>query len=597
MNKIKDINSSFRQALKFQRNGQIIKAQKIYRDIIAADPGHFDSHHLLGTTLMQGGHIQQGVDQIARAIKIKSSMPEAHYNLGNGLITLGRLEEAVSSFNRAIALNHRDPEYHLEKGNALRDLKRTDDALACFETAIALRPDYAEAHNSKGLCLKALDRAPEALASFNLAIQHKPQYAEAYANRGSTLRELKQLAEALADYETAIALRPGYAVVYNNRGNVLSDLKRYAEAMECYQTAIKIKPDYADAYYNIGILLKYERQHEESLAAYEKALSLNPAYAKAQNNKADLLLCMERFEEGFQLYHSRWKDDDAPLKITGTTARPWDGVPFDGDLVLTAEQGIGDELFYASTLSLIPQGPMRVTLCADQRLHPVFARSLPGIRLIDRSLQTTGLDKPYDAQATIGDLGVLLGLDAAKIGARRHSYLRADPERQRSILAANPKLRERPLCGISWKSANAKFGAEKSLGLPALAPLLATPGITFVNLQYGDVTEDIQSLAGHGTSPIQQAEGLDLRNDIDGLLALIDACDVVITTSNVTAHLAGGLGKKAAVLVPAGKGRIWYWQGEPQNLWYPSLRMLVQNEHADWSPVISAATDWLKENT
>ena len=83
----------------------------------------------------------------------------------------------------------------------------------------------------------------------------------------------------------------------------------------------------------------------------------------------------------------------------------------------------------------------------------------------------------------------------------------------------------------------------------------------------------------------------------DGLLALIDACDVVITTSNVTAHLAGSIGKKAVVLVPAGKGCLWYWQGGSNDLWYPSLTRLAQQRVGDWGGAIAAASAWLKDNS
>jgi hypothetical protein len=91
-------------------------------------------------------------------------------------------------------------------------------------------------------------------------------------------------------------------------------------------------------------------------------------------------------------------------------------------------------------------------------------------------------------------------------------------------------------------------------------------------------------------------EGLDVFNDIEGLLALIEVCDVVVTTSNVTAHLAGAMGKKAAVMVPYGKGRLWYWhEGDSRSLWYPSLRVFYQGEDRRWDRTVQEVAQWLRE--
>ena len=98
-----------------------------------------------------------------------------------------------------------------------------------------------------------------------------------------------------------------------------------------------------------------------------------------------------------------------------------------------------------------------------------------------------------------------------------------------------------------------------------------------------------QSRGGH------QAAGLDVFNDIDGLLALVDCCDAVLTSSNVTAHLAGSLAKPGVVLVPTGKGSLWYWQGGSNDLWYPSLRRVPQDRAGHWEAAIQTAVALVKD--
>ena len=90
---------------------------------------------------------------------------------------------------------------------------------------------------------------------------------------------------------------------------------------------------------------------------------------------------------------------------------------------------------------------------------------------------------------------------------------------------------------------------------------------------------------------------LDATNDIDGLVSQINMCDMVVTTSNVTAHLVGAVGKKGVVLLPYSRGKLWYWhEGQGKSLWYPSLHLISQKKIDDWSESIDGATGWVKEN-
>lgn len=139
------------------------------------------------------------------------------------------------------------------------------------------------------------------------------------------------------------------------------------------------------------------------------------------------------------------------------------------------------------------------------------------------------------------------------------------------------------------------MGASRSIRLAELAPALMLPGLTFVNLQYGEVDEEIREAKELLGVEVHRLQDLDIFHDIDGLLAAIGLCDMVLTIDNVTAHLAGAIGKSSAVLVPTGRGRYWYWGGERQSLWYPSLRLIYQESVGEWGPAIAAAARHLTE--
>jgi hypothetical protein len=152
--------------------------------------------------------------------------------------------------------------------------------------------------------------------------------------------------------------------------------------------------------------------------------------------------------------------------------------------------------------------------------------------------------------------------------------------RQRAAaIGAALRTEGRRRVAISWRS-NQPAGRE-ALARKKSAPLEAFRGISLrddvalVDLQYGDTKADREAFASAG-GRLLRIEGLDLFNDLDGILAAIDACDLVVTTSNVTAHLAGALGRETWLIHAGAHPAFYYWMAGPQgrSLWYPSVEIV-----------------------
>lgn len=569
-----------------QKHAEAIVA---YDRAIGLQPGFAEAHCNRANALMELGRPDDALPAYDRAISLQPRFHQAHLSRGIALTALGKYEEALASFSTAIALMPGYAEAHYNRGKLLKELARFEEALQSYDEAILLNPGHAESHNNRANVLKELRRHEAALESVDRAIALKPDFAEAHTNRGNILLRLGHLDEALASHDVAVRLSPGSADAHNNRGNALKDLNRLEEALASFDRAIAIRPEFAEAYSNRGNTLRELDRLQEATESFDKALALNPEEAGYRYNKSVVSLQRHFFREGFELYLSRWNSEEFEDRSPTTHIPAWDGSQVDGDVLLWAEQGIGDEIFYVSMLPLLDTSKHRVTLSADRRLHPAFARSFPGIALVDRMSTMREIAGPFAAQAPMGNLGNLLGVDAVSIARRPNPYLLASAERKHQIASSNSFLGRNLVCGISWRSGNAKLGANRSLRLADLAPALGLSGVTFVNLQYGDVSHEIRETREQLGVEVHQLDGVDVFNDMDGLLAAIDLCDVVLTIDNVTAHLAGAAGKRSIVMVPRGKGRYWYWGGEEQSLWYPSLRLVYQDRVGDWSPVIAMA--------
>jgi len=357
-----------------------------------------------------------------------------------------------------------------------------------------------------------------------------------------------------------------------------------------------LKPDYAEAWTNKGISLNELKRFEEALTHYDKAIEFKEDYAEAYFNRATLNLHLKRFITGWVDYDERFKNKALrsfkyPLSIKTTPI--WDGNQSCKNLFVISEQGIGDEIFYLSNLaSLIPK-VQKITVCLDKRLEPIFERSFPSVAFISKnSPLDTNL---YDAQVALGSLPKILNIDPSKDLLRRNPYLtdnaNVSKEIKNSVL-----FKDKFTCGLSWKSTNDSIGINKSINLSKLMNILNMSNCEFINLQYGDVLQDIKNAEEVTGTKVNTVDSIDLFNDIDGLLSIIKSCDIVVTTSNVTAHLSGAIGKKTYLLLPYSKGRIWYWHDENVSSWYPTIKQYFQSSDFTWDAAINKLALDLKKS-
>ncbi len=210
------VAAPFAQALALHQAGRLVEAEAIYRRILEAEPGHFDSLHNVGLIYYQRGEHIAALRQIDAALRLAPNATAAHNNRGVALAALQRLDEAVESYGRAIALAPDYVDALINRGNALKDLNRLDEALASYDKAIALSPGHAVVLVKRGNVLQVLQRLEEAVTSYDRAVALKPDFSEAWNNRGIALGRLRRTEEAQASLARAVELRPDDAEAKSN---------------------------------------------------------------------------------------------------------------------------------------------------------------------------------------------------------------------------------------------------------------------------------------------------------------------------------------------------------------------------------------------
>lgn len=568
------------------------EALKAYREAVRLKPTHLEAWLNAGTLFHRTGRFADAVATLRAAARACPDF-RVFYNLGQCLRDLPapdgearkqNLEEALAALEHAVSLNPAYAPAHIARGAAFADLGAHDQAIRALEAAIALVPNGSrekfELLNNLGDLFRKDGQLDRAIPTLRDALARDPADTTVRYNLALSLAAARETGEAETIYRSLIADAPDLLKAYVNLGNLLRDQNRNGEAIALFEQALARDPSLAEAYTNIGACLADRGWLFAAILQHHKALSLKPGDPEITLNFAVNLLRLGRFAEGWPPYEHRFG-------ILGQAARRpaapryWQGEDIrDKTIVVWTEQGIGDEILYAS---MIPDLIARAGACrieCSTRLMPAFTRSFPGIPITgwkDPDQATSGANA--DVQVAAGSLGRYLRPSFDSF-PRRKGYLKADPDLTARLRAAyEARAGGRKIVGISWRSGNAYLGADKTAKLRHFAPILAVPGCFFVSLQYGDRGAEI----AEARADIFQDPTVDHVADIEAALAQAAAMDLVITTSNTAAHLAAAQGIPTWILLPYAKGALWYWfTHRDDSPWYSSARLFRAETAEGW---------------
>ena len=331
-----DLKALAEQAVRTHQMGNLAEAERLYMQILGADPGLFGPRYYLGLIRLQqgrpadavpflsealqitpgnlgalmhhgmalqgSGRAAEALESFDKALELQPNLPEALYNRGVALGDLQRYEMALESYDRALVVQPEMVSALMNRGIVLTILGRLDDALANFDRILVLQPSNIAALNSRGLTLRMMRRQPEAVIAYERALSLNPGYGDARYNLGVALLDQQLASEALAAFEGVVAERPNDAELFNNRGVALWNLKRPAEALASFDRALAIEPQFVEAWGNRGLALNDMARHQEAIASFDMAISLDPRNAVAWNSRANVLRDMKDYDAAIESY-------------------------------------------------------------------------------------------------------------------------------------------------------------------------------------------------------------------------------------------------------------------------------------------------------
>ena len=545
------------QALQHLQRGELAEAERLYRHLIGAGLAEPETYANLGALCGQSQRLAEALQWLREALR---QQPEHPAVLGN-LAEAHRQAQTLEQLCQRWELDPPQPQGPSEAGERLH-------ALALRR--VSQHPEQAEALWIEQLLLG-------------------DQLAPVLSNLGALCHQSGRLTLMVRLLRLAVQIDPSEADAYYNLGLGLHSQGRSQEAETAYRTALHLQPKAAKAWHNLGNLLRNRRELSEAIRCFRQVQRLEPQHREVALNLATTLFLQGDYAQAWPLYERDANGKRRQALIAAPTGLPrWDGSRAlrNQSLTLIAEQGLGDSLQFMRYAKQLKPRVGRLLLC----LQPPLQGLAEAAGLADAVLTPASLAQEAEGYwLPLPSAAAVLRISPERPGAPC-PYLQAEAQQ---VTAWRQRLRDDAgpgdtlVIGLQWQGnpqAERDSLRGRSLPLQAFEPLAQLPGVRFVALQKGPGHEQLQHCHFRDRFVACQS-AVDTAWDFEATAALVQACDLVISSDSSLAHLAGALGQRTWLLLHHSSDWRWGVAGS-STFWYPSLRLFRQSEPENWSLVM-----------
>lgn len=436
----------------------------------------------------------------------------------------------------------------------------------------------------------------DAWAKVEPHLTENPDDALALGVASVILKKAKKLPVAYHMARRAAELAPEKFAAWHNLARIADELWLVSESERCHRKAIKCAlnaKQKARALASLGALFINCGEFAKALPLCQQAVMADPELVIARANVGFCQLAAKNWAEGWENY-AYSLGTDVRKRVQYKSEPQWDGTP-DLRIAVYGEQGLGDEISFASMFPDAIAQCEKVVIDCDKRLVELFKRSFPKARVYgtrtEKHLAWETEDKDIHASAAMGSLGAFYRQSAESFPGT--PYLVADPDRVemwRALWAVKCKPYRKPVIGIAWSGGMRHTGSKyRRWSLEELLPLFRAIDAHWVCLEYKDASAEIAAFkARHPEVDLVQYPFGTLTKDYDDTAALVASLDKVIAMQTAVVHLAGALGKDCLVFVA--KTSQWrYGETGDSVPWYRSVKVFRQKKLGDWAPTIEEA--------
>jgi tetratricopeptide (TPR) repeat protein len=501
----------------YAKSGDTIKRKDILQRILAQDENCYEALVQLGGVLLKDEDYTEARNLLVKATKVNPDLPQAYVELAN------------------IASEH-------------RQYKKAEQLLAkaaeCGNSALSLKVRQFAAQGKAESWEGAEERYFELVKEPDLDIYKKFNLAQTYAR---FLRVHDRVDEAVA----------------------------LLESFESAPEAVQLPRINA-----LALLYADRGDYDRAIGMFESLLEKHPDFISAKWNLSLIRITVGQVEQGFKEYEIRWQWKEFPSSRRKFDAPQWQGENLSGKSILVwREQGIGDEVRFGSLIQELESSGAQVTIESAPKLVKLFERAYPWAEVRaegPRDCRGKEAYAGFDFQIPFGSLTTIYRKSINDFRRGQKPWLPRDIEKEqklRSVMGLSPTDM---LVGLCWRSSNRNASRNHLYAeVKDLITLKELKGVTFLNLQYDECTEELQAMRELGL-PVKHISNINQKDNLLGASVLMGACDLVVTAGTAVLDIACAMGKPTIGFAPKGKSDVN--MGEMDYPWTPTCLPLYFGE-------------------
>jgi tetratricopeptide (TPR) repeat protein len=620
---------NFQDAINAQSSGDIKKAEKIYKRLLSQDPNNFQILHNYAVVNFNLKKFGEAENLFKKAILINKNNHQIFNSYGVLLKELKQYNDAIEKLNRSIELRDDYLSPYLNLISIYKEYNNQEKLLDIYNKIIIIKPDFIEMYYEISSIFEDQGKLKDAIKILKTIFKYDPESVDSHLKlsdlykKNNQPEEDKRIVKKIIDiFKDKIKLERNNASFYNDLAFVLINQKQIKEATEYLKQGIKINPNLSNLYYNLSrCQIQFEiSEFENAKINYEKAISFEPLNVQYNINYAYLIIkefneykrgveIIEKFEDlypnnreitwyksnillehgnfknGWHAYNKCIMDKKNQFKLTKLNL--WNKEILNGNLLVWSGQGVGDFIFFSKMLKLLIPYAKKIFFICDPRLINIYKRYFAKINNNIFEIEKEYKQKKISKHIAVEMLGTFFANDKDEINKFSEEKLIVSNEWDLEIdnfLKGLPK--DRLNIGLSWKTANFSE-RHRTIELEKFKALFLRPDINFINLQFGNVTDEVKKFEEINIVKFHHMNSISNSKDLDKLLSLINKLDLILTIQNTTAHLSLSLQKKTFVLLNYKPRYYWYGDSPKQCHWYPSAVLYRQKNHKeDWVNVL-----------
>lgn len=447
-----------------------------------------------------------------------------------------------------------------------------------------------------------------------ILIDGNPNHANHYVNLATAYTGTNELDKSIDMLQSVLPMFPEDS----NLWNVLATQVRSRDGVDAssvfFEEALRLAPNDFKILSNYGHSLLMKGDWDKALELDLKAIEANPKSPEPRLGAAQLLFYAGRLEEAWEHYEFRLstRRKTNQTQIYTHDIPMWQGQSLeDKTLMVTAEQGIGDEVMFGNALPFVYDRAKKLIIGCDYRLVEIYQRRFPNAhveRYIDKMVSGYRYRSFPKAQhyhkegEMVIDYAVpicslpkydWLSLDTVK--PHPEGFMHADPEKVAAMKERLAKISDKPKIALGWRSG--LMNSERAYAyatIQALGPLQEIADqVDFINIQYGDVSDELMKAKDLFGLTIHNLEGVDLKMDIDANLAIMEACDLVICSCSAPGQFAVAAGVPTILMASV---KVWWaFGGGDKVLFAKDGELVYGEEKLDWNDLMTKITNRAKE--